>query len=203
MVNLQPGGSHFCGGTLIQTGDKKQSDIVVTAAHCISDGPDFKVALHRHNLNPATRDNDIAVVKLKEPVKFNSTIQPVYLPASDEQVQENTEGIVVGWGDTPLSAGDISGVLMQYRASTVSSNKCATAYKSGGFIFDSQKMLCIQGGIDSCKGDSGGPYVTKNGQGYVLQGVVSFGVGCARAGAPGIYTRVSNYINWINQQIKA
>lgn len=67
-------------------------------------------------------------------------------------------------------------------------------------------MLCAgyrQGGKDSCQGDSGGPFVFNSGAGYVLHGVVSFGAGCARPGAPGVYARVSNYIGWINSQVRA
>lgn len=52
------------------------------------------------------------------------------------------------------------------------------------------------------QGDSGGPVLTKSGNKYVLQGVVSFGKSCAKAGTPGVYARVSNYIPWINQKIK-
>lgn len=46
--------------------------------------------------------------------------------------------------------------------------------------------------------DSGGPMVTKE---NVLIGIVSTGVGCARPGLPGIYTRVSEYSHWIEDSI--
>lgn len=46
------------------------------------------------------------------------------------------------------------------------------------------------------KADSGGPLVT---DGNVLIGVVSTGVGCARPGLPGIYTKVSEYVDWIQK----
>lgn len=73
----------------------------------------------------------------------------------------------------------------------------------------SANQLCAGGeyGKDSCKGDSGGPLMriyedhqTRQNQWY-QEGVVSLGVGCARAGYPAIYTRVSRYINWIINNI--
>lgn len=50
---------------------------------------------------------------------------------------------------------------------------------------------------DSCNGDSGGPMTRAQGSGRVLVGLVSWGKGCALAGVPGIYTRVSAYRGWI------
>ena len=45
------------------------------------------------------------------------------------------------------------------------------------------------------QGDSGGPMTCDNG---VLCGVVSWGIGCALQGYPGVYAEASNYINWID-----
>ncbi|KAK4010306.1 hypothetical protein OUZ56_019451 [Daphnia magna] len=61
-------------------------------------------------------------------------------------------------------------------------------------LFDSATMLCAAGeGTDTCKGDSGGPIYVDG----VQVGITSFGNGCADPKYAGVYTRVTNYIDWI------
>lgn len=93
--------------------------------------------------------------------------------------------------------------LQQVVVPVVNSAKCMSMYGRGQIV--AETMLCAgydQGMKDACQGDSGGPLVAMGPNGYTLQGVVSFGNGCARARAPGIYARVSNYIDWIQKEIK-
>ena len=62
-------------------------------------------------------------------------------------------------------------------------------------------MLCAGGGDsgrDACQGDSGGPLTVDTAQGQKLVGIVAAGEGCGAPGKPGLYTRVSHYIDWID-----
>ena len=87
----------------------------------------------------------------------------------------------------------------------VSDADCAAAYApfaESGVTYDANAMLCTgvsQGGLDSCQGDSGGPLIMNG----VQVGVVSFGVGCALPGIPGVYSEVANFDQWINSVIGA
>lgn len=106
-----------------------------------------------------------------------------------------------GFG-TLKSGGDIDDtkVLMQVEVPIVSHKLCKYKYKQLGYKVD-KTMMCAgeeEGGKDSCQGDSGGPMVCESKGKYYLEGVVSWGLGCAEKGKYGVYANIRYlYRKWI------
>jgi len=94
------------------------------------------------------------------------------------------------------SGGSASDVLLKVDVPIVSKSECDSSYSGFGGIPPNQICAGLEeGGVDSCQGDSGGP-LYMDGE---IFGVVSWGVGCAFPGYPGVYTEVSAYSDWISQ----
>ena len=101
----------------------------------------------------------------------------------------------VGWGTTSPRR---SNVRMQVEVPIVSRSTCKHAYS--GYRTIDNSMICAgyaEGGKDSCAGDSGGPMVCDEDNKFFLEGVVSWGRGCARPGFYGVYANVRHFKDWI------
>ncbi|XP_024938931.1 serine protease grass [Cephus cinctus] len=110
---------------------------------------------------------------------------------------------VTGWGATEIDGTRKSSTeLLQINIPIVPYDRCAQIFKDKVDI--TYKQLCAGGErpTDSSSGDSGGPLQTLGLLNYQLKyiqyGVVSFGImSCGTQGIPGVYTRVSYYMDWI------
>lgn len=92
----------------------------------------------------------------------------------------------------------------------VNIEKCSAVYRTERIVVNSSQMCAIGNGADTCSGDSGGPLLAW-GQDklnprrvyWYCAGITSFGTReCAKPGWPGIYTRVSFFVNWIIGKIR-
>ena len=160
-----------------------------------------------------TFDNDIALLHLNCCIGFRPYARPVCLPqAADEHLyQSDVVGTVVGWGGTKkVARGEkvtFSTVQYQVEIPITDYENCTNMDPIG--ITDN--MFCAgdgEGEKDACTGDSGGPFVSRRETNnklkrpFVVTGIVSWGIGCAQKDTYGVYTRVANYVDWIEDKIQ-
>ena len=88
----------------------------------------------------------------------------------------------------------------------MSNTDCKIAYTQASTNIEENSQICAGiGQIDTCAGDSGGPMLSNELsplKRYSVIGITSFGVTCADANFPGVYTRVDNYLDWIVQNMQ-
>lgn len=199
-----------CGGILIE------QDLVLTAAHCLYDNRgrrldtrgfytvsgslvfgdgllrDVRATIPHPRYNARTKANDVALLRLERDPALTST--PLTDWADPRDLSPGTPLTIAGWGVTEW--GDTSRILLMAEVPLSSEADCRD-YWSG---LDSGAFCAGGGRTDACQGDSGGPILHRTAQGrFRLLGVVSFGNGCGRPGAPGVYARLAAYTDWIDR----
>ncbi|MCG7488028.1 serine protease [Vibrio sp. Of14-4] len=214
MTYLKRSDGYSCGGSYIG------GRYVLTAAHCVyglsasdlslyvglydlndKDTSHSRLAATAYYMHPGYRDggvdNDIAIIELE-----NDIVAPkVNLASFSDANNLTTTDVfsVAGWGRLSEN-GFGPDQLHQVDIPFVDKATCQNIgkiYEDKWYYSDiGDDAICAgleDGGKDSCEGDSGGPLVIKENGGYKQYGVVSWGDGCARDNAYGVYANVGYF----------
>jgi secreted trypsin-like serine protease len=172
-----------------------------------------KMSISEVHLHPrysqSTFDSDIAVFKFTKQAIYTDYVIPICLPStSADSALSNAgnTGRISGWGANKRNRTRAVKTLHTVQIPIVGQQTCKASYASKHLI--SSNMLCAghtNGRGDACKGDSGGPLTVENSatRKNVLIGVVSWGdPTCGQKKKYGVYTKVQNYLGWINSYIR-
>lgn len=205
-LQIEKIGFHFCGGSILN------ERYVITAAHCVTKVPlkmvvvvagtvDLRIPTLKHGVQAAYAHerynstdayaNDIALVKVKQPFVKSTVVSFVHLPSPKDIAVTNEPAIVSGFG-TLTYEGEKTPLLHWVDIKIADQDYCNKMYDN--VIHDTQ--ICAYDPVVTkghCNGDSGGP-LTINGK---LHGIVSWSMDCADILYPSVYTRVTSYLDWI------
>ncbi|XP_068249183.1 clotting factor G beta subunit-like [Palaemon carinicauda] len=200
----------ICGGSLLN------NVLILTAASCIqmmATAADKEILVGAHDINnptevhqriglakagyfqtfnAATKDNDIGLIWLATPAILSDRVKPICFPDPAKDYS-GFLAVTSGWGNL-AEGGSPSSILNEVELPVITNEACNASYP----FRVTPNMICAgyqEGNKGACEGDTGGPLMVADNGTWVLAGIRSWGDGCARVNAPGVFVRVSQYID--------
>uniref|UniRef100_A0A8C8WFK0 Plasminogen activator n=1 Tax=Panthera leo TaxID=9689 RepID=A0A8C8WFK0_PANLE len=171
-----------------------------------------KYIIHKE-FDDDTYDNDIALLKLQSDslqcAQESDTVRTVCLPEADLRLPDWTECELSGYGKHEASSPFYSERLKEAHVRLYPAGRCTSQHLFNRTV--TNNMLCAgdtrsggnQANIhDACQGDSGGPLVCMKDNHMTLVGIISWGLGCGQKDVPGVYTKITNYLDWIQDNMR-
>ncbi|XP_054770112.2 complement factor B-like [Lytechinus pictus] len=161
--------------------------------------------------------NDIALLRLDREAELNPYVRTVCLPPSsitnrfkaNWYLDVQRVATVTGWGHSEILESNWDSIvptkdLQEVSLPLVSPMACRTAMQSNRIPVDTTTEFCAGTGQgkDACKVDSGGPVVVSRNSIYRQVGIVSYGIGCGLDNTFGAYTRLPNFVDWVEKTIQ-
>lgn len=162
--------------------------------------PVEKIFVHE-NFNASILQNDIALLKLKEPILFNAYVSPICLTNSD--FPTNTSCYVTGWGQ-PGPRAPSQKILHETTIPLLDHGVCKTHFRKVNPVTSTMRCAGKLGQSQgSCKGDSGGPLACEREGRWFLLGVTSWSEGgCMDQGDPGVFADAFYFKSWMEEVMK-
>lgn len=175
---------------------------------------DIEEIIPHPKYKPPSKYHDIALIEATPHFVLSRDIRIACLNLNDDL--NETKATAIGFGKTSSNAYTGSETLMKVDLDIVDNKICnrSVRYLVRRKVLKygvTEDQMCAgdyeNGGKDTCQGDSGGPLqvmdekvdCVKSFPLHRIVGITSFGRDCGRKMAPGIYTRVSKYIEWIEE----
>jgi secreted trypsin-like serine protease len=181
----------------------------------LSDGAENAIDIASIYIHPLydneSLDNDIALIELVSSVDAPG-VKIAEPEVTNQYATENNVATIAGWGGREGYAPsegptfNFPDILHRVDLQLSTNAECRKVLGESlevpaDNINVTDVMICAavtEGGRGTCQGDSGGPLIVNTGSGVQQVGIVSWGFGCAEAGFPDVYTRVSEFKNWIS-----
>ncbi|KAM9408280.1 haptoglobin [Pholidichthys leucotaenia] len=166
-----------------------------------------KVILHPGFQNHSDWDNDLALIKLKEPVSINDKVTPIPLPERGQDLGNHVYGSGViagwGWGSLFMFAESLKHIIVPL----ANHSDCKAEYENIQLTPAVDENMFCTGPTEFeenvCFGDAGGALAVmddKTGDIYAA-GILSYDKCCTRY-KHGVYMKISSYLPWIHSVIR-